>query len=82
MSTFAIQVAYPSARLVGLAALTFSALYFASDVMELLHGGFSRPQLILTYVAEAAIPVFVLGLYAVQRPRPTSSSPAQCSWPW
>ena len=29
--------------------------------------GFSRPQLILTYVA--AIPVFVLGLYAVQRPR-------------
>jgi hypothetical protein len=54
--------------LVGLAALTFSALYFVSDVMELAHGGFSTPQLVLTYIAEAALPVFVLGLYLVQRP--------------
>jgi hypothetical protein len=56
------------APLVGLAAVAFSALYFASDVMELVHGGFSTFQLVLTYVAEAAIPLFVLGLYAVQRP--------------
>jgi len=46
----------------------FSALYFLSDILELLQGGFSTPQLLLTYVAEAAIPVFVLGLYAAQRP--------------
>jgi hypothetical protein len=68
MSTSTPQVRHPSARLVGLAALAFSALYFASDVIELAQGGFSTPQLLLTYVAEAAIPVFVLGLYAVQRP--------------
>jgi hypothetical protein len=59
---------HPLARLVGLVALTFSVLYFVSDVMELTHGGFSTPQLVLTYLAEAAIPLFVLGLYAVQRP--------------
>jgi hypothetical protein len=41
---------------------------FVSDAMELAAGGFSTPQLVLTYIAEAAIPVFVLGLYAVQRP--------------
>lgn len=68
MSTPTTQVGDPLAPLVGLAALTFSALYFVSDVMELAHGGFSTPQLVLTYIAEAAIPVFVLGLYAVQRP--------------
>lgn len=55
-------------RLLGSAAVVFSALYFLSDVLELVGGGFSTPQLLLTYVAEAAIPVFVLGLYAVQRP--------------
>ena len=46
----------------------FSALYFASDVLELAQGGFSTTQLVLTYVGEAAIPLFVIGLYAVQRP--------------
>ena len=68
MSTSMTQE-HPFARLVGLAALTFSVLYLVSDVMELVHGGFSTPQLVLTYIAEAAIPLFVLGLYAVQRPR-------------
>jgi hypothetical protein len=68
MSPPTVQVTHPSASLLGLAALTFSAAYFVSDVMELTHGGFSTPQLVLTYLAEAAIPVFVLGLYAVQRP--------------
>ena len=55
--------------MVGFAAVAFSALYFATDVLELLQGGFSTVQLALTYAAEAAIPIFVLGLYAVQRPR-------------
>ena len=55
--------------LVGLAAVFFSALYFASDLIELAQGGFSTAQLALTYAAEAAIPLFVIGLYAVQRPR-------------
>jgi hypothetical protein len=56
------------AGLVGLAALTFSALYFLSDLIEAVQGGFSAGQLWLTLVAEAAIPVFVIGLYLVQRP--------------
>jgi hypothetical protein len=68
MSTPTTRVSHPFARPVGAAALIFSALYFVSDVMELIHGGFSTPQLVLTYVAEAAIPIFVLGLYVVQRP--------------
>jgi hypothetical protein len=53
---------------VGFAALSFSALYFSSDVIEAVNGGFSTPQLAMTYVAEAAIPFVVLGLYVVQRP--------------
>jgi hypothetical protein len=59
----------PPARAIGLAAVVFSALYLVSDVLELLHGGFSTAQLVLTYIAEAAIPLVVIGLYAVQRPR-------------
>jgi hypothetical protein len=55
--------------IVGLAAVVFSALYFVSDLIELAQGGFSSAQLTLTFVAEAAIPLFVIGLYAVQRPR-------------
>jgi hypothetical protein len=53
---------------IGLTAVAFSVLYFVSDLVELVNGGFTLPQLVLTYVSEAAIPVFVLGLYAVQRP--------------
>ena len=56
------------ARPVGLATLAFSVIYFASDLIELARGGFSPLQLALTYAGEAAIPLFVLGLYAVQRP--------------
>jgi hypothetical protein len=55
--------------LVGIAAVGFSVLYLVSDVIELAQGGFSSLQLGLTYAAEAAIPVFVLGLYAFQRPQ-------------
>jgi hypothetical protein len=59
----------PTAALVGLTALAFSALYLVSDVIEALQGGFSGGQLALTLIAEAAIPVFVTGLYLVQRPQ-------------
>jgi hypothetical protein len=56
------------AKLVGLAALVSSVLYFLSDVIEGAQGGFSSGQLWLTLVAEAMIPAFVVGLYVVQRP--------------
>jgi hypothetical protein len=59
----------PSASLVGSTALAFSALYLVSDVIEAIQGGFSDSQLWLTLVAEAAIPIFVIGLYLVQRPQ-------------
>lgn len=59
----------PLATAIGVAAVVFSGLYFVSDVLELRHGGFSTPQLVLTYLAEAAIPLFVVGLYSVQRPQ-------------
>ena len=54
--------------LVGWMAIVFSTLYFVSDLIELMQGGFSTTQLVLTYAAESAIPLFVLGLYALQRP--------------
>lgn len=57
------------AKLVGGAAVVFSVLYLVSDLIELAQGGFSPPQLALTYSAEAAIPLFVLGLFALQRPQ-------------
>jgi hypothetical protein len=53
---------------VGLAAALFSALYLLSDVLEAIQGRFSDGQLVLTLIAEAAIPAFVLALYLVQRP--------------
>jgi hypothetical protein len=54
--------------LIGVAAVAFSALYLLSDVIELAQGGFSTAQLALTYISEAAIPLFVIGIYAAQRP--------------
>jgi hypothetical protein len=54
---------------IGLAAIGFSAVYLASDVLEVGQGHFSIVRLALTYAGEAAIPLFVLGLYALQRPR-------------
>lgn len=54
--------------LIGLAAIAFPALYVASDAMELAAGGLYTGQLIVTYVAEAAIPFYVLGLNSVQQP--------------
>jgi hypothetical protein len=58
-----------AADVVGVTAIVSSVLYFGSDVIEAAQGGFSSGQLWLTLVAEATIPVFVVGLYLVQRPR-------------
>ena len=57
-----------SAHVIGLATLVFSALYFVSDLIEARQGGFSDGQLWLTLVAEAAVPIFVVGLALAQRP--------------
>jgi hypothetical protein len=59
----------PAARFVGTTALVFSALYFLSDVLEVVQGGFSVGQLWLTLAAEAAIPMFVVGLTILYRRR-------------
>jgi hypothetical protein len=55
--------------LVALSAIAFSALYVVSDVIELVAGGLTTEQLIVTYVAEASIPFYVLGLNSLQQPR-------------
>ena len=55
--------------ILGLLMLLASVLYFVSDVIEAIQGGFSDGQLWLTLLAEAAIPIFVIGLAAAQRPR-------------
>jgi hypothetical protein len=57
------------AHRVGFTALLFSGVYFVSDVIESLQGGFSDLQLALTLLGEAAVPFFVVGLYLVQRPK-------------
>jgi hypothetical protein len=59
---------WPLAAPIGLAALVFSALYLLSDGIEAAQGGFTVGQLWLTLAAEAAIPVFVVGLALAQRP--------------
>lgn len=58
----------PAVALLGLFMLLASVLYFVSDVIEVAQGGFSDGQLWLTLLAEAAIPIFVIGLAAAQRP--------------
>jgi hypothetical protein len=55
--------------LLGLLTAVGSVLYFVSDVIEAIQGGFSEGQLWLTLFAEAVIPIFVIGLAAAQRPR-------------
>ncbi len=56
-------------ELVGLAAIVFSAVYLISDVVEVVQGNFSTSRLILTYVGESTIPLFVGGIFVAQRPR-------------
>lgn len=58
-----------AAQLVGFSAVAFSALYLISDVIETAQGDFTTARLVLTYLGEAAIPFFVIGLYAIPRPR-------------
>jgi hypothetical protein len=48
-------------EVVGLLALASSALYFVSDGIEVVQGRFSTGQLWLTLVAEATVPIFVIG---------------------
>ena len=57
-----------AARSIGYIAVVSSVLYFCSDVIEMVNGGFSTGQLWLTLIAEATIPVFVIG-FAVTRTR-------------
>jgi hypothetical protein len=64
----ALPITDQAARLVALAAIVFSAVYFVSDAIEAVQGGFSVGQLWLTLIAEVAIPGFVIGLAVVQRP--------------
>lgn len=59
----------PVRSLTGWATIVSSAAYIASDVMELLTGGFSATQLYLTYAAFAPVPFVMVGLHASQRPR-------------
>jgi hypothetical protein len=54
---------------VGLLAVALCVLYLVSDVIEVVQRRFSTGQLWLTLVAEASVPVFVIGLWLVQRPR-------------
>lgn len=54
--------------LIGLSAIAFSVLYVVSDGMELAAGRLYTAQLTVTYVAEASVPFFVLGLNSVQQP--------------
>ena len=44
-------------------------LYVVSDAMELAAGGLTTGQLIVTYVAEASTPFYVLSLNSLQQPR-------------
>ncbi len=55
--------------LVGLASIVFPIIYLVADLIETAQGNFSTGRLVLAYIAESAIPFFVLGLYATQRPR-------------
>jgi hypothetical protein len=56
-------------KAIGFTAVIFSILYFISDLVEVVQGGFSDWQLVLTLMAEAAIPVFVVGFALVRGPR-------------
>lgn len=56
-------------EVLGLAAACTFGLYLLSDVLEVLGGGFSAAQLLLTFSVEATIPFVVVGLCMAQRPR-------------
>jgi hypothetical protein len=58
-----------AAEVVGVLAVVSSVVYFLSDAVEVAQGGFSTWQLWLTLLAEAAVPVFVIGLARWQQPQ-------------
>ncbi len=55
---------------VGTAAIVAPALHSITDVMEWWSGGFTDTQLWLNVLAFLAMPVLLLGIYAVFDPRP------------
>jgi hypothetical protein len=54
---------------IGGVTLVSSALYLFSELLEYVDDGFSRPQLVLTYLAFALVPFAVTGLHALQQER-------------
>lgn len=56
-------------RAVGALAVVASIAYWVSDAWETATGGFTDAQLLLTLVAEAAVPVFVVALIWIRRDR-------------
>jgi hypothetical protein len=56
-------------RLLALGAITAPALHTLTDAIEWAQGGFSPLQLWLNYLAFAALPFVMIGVYAYQRPR-------------
>ena len=59
-----------AAMTIGYMAVVSSVLYFCSDVVEVVQGRFSTGQLWLTLIAEATIPVFVIGFAVIRTQRP------------
>jgi hypothetical protein len=55
---------------IGYLAVISSMLYFVSDVVEVVQGRFSTGQLWLTLIAEATIPIFVIGFAVIRTQRP------------
>lgn len=59
---------------VGVAAIVAPALHVVTDLMEWRQGGFSDWQLWLNYLAFLPMPWLLLGIYAVQQPRPHAAA--------
>lgn len=55
---------------IGYIAVVASVLYFCSDVVEAVQGRFSTGQLWMTLIAEASIPIFVIGFAVTRTQRP------------
>lgn len=56
-------------RWIGAVAVGASALHLLSDGLEWIGRGFSPAQLWMSYLAFLFIPVLLVGLYAIQRPK-------------
>lgn len=60
----------PFHLLIGFTALVAPALHTVTDLMEWHNRGFTEPQLWLNFVAFLPMPVLLVGIYALQEPRP------------